>query len=168
MVAGPDVAAHGLEQLEPLTDRVEQGVLDGLRFPVQRRGLDVVARFAGLGGGYAQAGVQDRDRFGGAAGDVVVGPGDSRAGGPDPGPLGVDLAGGRERVLLPVPGDRGGLGRGLVLAGLRRGMPDDPLPARAYAFLVEPFGDLGRTDPETPRAAQPRPSHMPGGSPVRV
>ena len=104
MVAGADVAGHGLEQLEAFAHGVEQGVLDGLRFPVQGRGLDVVACVAGLARGHAQAGVQDRDGLGGAAGHVVVGPGDSRADGPDPGPLSVDLARGRERVLLPVPG----------------------------------------------------------------
>ena len=48
------------------------------------------------------------------------------------GPFGVDLVRRRERVLIPVPGYRGGLGRGLVLVALRRGMLDDPLPARAY------------------------------------
>ena len=104
VMSGADVAGHGLEQLEALADRVEQGVLDGLRFPVQGRGLDLVADVPGLARGHAQAGVQHRDRLGGAAGHVVVGPGDSRADGPDPGPFGVDLARGRERVLLPVPG----------------------------------------------------------------
>ena len=147
VVPGPHIAGHGLEQLEALADRVEQRVLDGLRFPVQGRGLDVIACFAGLACGHAQASVQHRDRLRRAAGHVVVGPGDARADGPDPGPLGVDLAGGRERVLLPVPGYREGLGRGLVLAGLRGGMPDDPLPAGAHAVLVEPLGDLGRHRP---------------------
>ena len=107
VVAGPDVAGHGLEQLEAFADRVEQGVLDGLRFAVQGRGLDLITGLAGLACGHAQAGVQHRYGLGGAAGHVVVGPGDSRALGPDPGPLGVDLARGRERVLLLVPRYRG-------------------------------------------------------------
>jgi hypothetical protein len=96
VVAGADVAAHGLEQLKTFADRVEQGALDGLRFCVQSGGLDLIPVLAGLGSGDAEARVQDRDRLRRAAGDVVVRPGDSRAGGPDPGPFGVDLARGRE------------------------------------------------------------------------
>jgi hypothetical protein len=143
VVPGPDVAGHRLEQLEPFADRAEQGVLDGLGLAVQGCGLDVVACPAGLARGHAQARVQDRYRLRRAAGPVVIGPGDARADGPDPGPFGVDLARGCERVLLPVPRYGSGLGRGLFFAGLRGGVLDDPLPAWAYAFLVEPFGDLG-------------------------
>jgi hypothetical protein len=53
--AGPDVAGHRLEQLEALADRVEQGVLDGLRLAVQGRGRDVIACPAGLARSHAQA-----------------------------------------------------------------------------------------------------------------
>ena len=147
MVPGADVAGHGLEQLEPLAHRVEQGVLDGLRFAVQGRGRDVIACLAGLARGHAQAGVQDRDRLGCAARHVVAGPGDSRARGPDAGPFGVDLARGRERVLLPVPRYGGCLGCGLVLVALRRGVLDDPLAAGADSLLVEPLGDFGLYGP---------------------
>lgn len=41
-------------------------------------------------------------------------------------------------MLLPVPGYRGGFGGGLILAGLRGGVLDDPFPAGGYAVLVEP------------------------------
>jgi hypothetical protein len=50
-------------------------------------------------------------------------------------------------VLLPVPGYREGLGRGLVLGGLRGGVPDDPFPAGGYSLLVEPLGDGGLDGP---------------------
>jgi hypothetical protein len=50
-------------------------------------------------------------------------------------------------VLVAVPGYRDRLGRGLVLAGPRGGVLDDPLAARAHAFLVEPFGDLSLDRP---------------------
>ena len=143
VVPGPDVAAHGLEQLEALADRVEQGVLDHLRFAVQGRGFDRITDLTGLACGHAQAGVQQRYRLRRAAGHVVVGPGDSRALSPDPGPLGVDLTRGRERVLLAVPRYRSCLGRRLVLVALRNGGLDDPLPVRAHAFLVEPLRHLG-------------------------
>ena len=171
VVAGPDVAGHGLEQLEALADRVEQGVLDGLRFAVQGRGLDLVTGLAGLARGHAQAGVQHRYRLRRAAGHVVVGPGDSRALGPDPGPLGVDLARGRERVLLAVPRYRGCLGRRLVLVALRGGVLDDPLSVRAHAFLVEPLRHLGlnraRDAERGGAAAFPRPWGLAGPGVVR-
>jgi hypothetical protein len=166
VVPGADVAGHGLEQLKPFADRVEQGILDGLRFPVQGRGLDMIACFSGLARGHAQAGVQHRDRLGGAAGHVVVGPGDSRADGPDPGPFGVDLARGREQVLLPVPDDRGG--RGLVPAGLGGGVPDDPLPTRADPFLVEPLGDPGFHGPGDAESGAAAALPRAWGSPARV
>jgi hypothetical protein len=71
-------------------------------------------------------------------------------------------------MLLAVPGYRGGLGRGLVLAGLRGGVLDDPFPAGAYAFLVEPFGDPGLHDPGDAQGGAA--AALPGsrGSPVRV
>jgi hypothetical protein len=160
VVAGPDVAGHGLEQLETLADRVEQGILDGLRFAVQRRGLDLLTRLTSLARGHAQAGVQHRYRLGGAAGHVVVGPGDSRALGPDPGPLSVDLARGRERMLIAVPRYRERLGRRLVLIAFDGGVFDDPLSVRAYAFLVEPLGHLGLNRARD--AERGRPAAFPG------
>jgi hypothetical protein len=87
--------------------------------------------------------MQDRYGLGGAAGHVVVGPGDPGAGGPDPGKFGVDLTRGREWVLILISRYREGLGRRLLLVGFRGGVLDDPLAVRADAFLVEPLGDLG-------------------------
>ena len=125
----------------------------------------------GLACGHAQAGVQHRYRLGCAAGHVVVGPGDSRAHGPDTGPLGVDLAWGRERVPFLVPRDRGCLGRGLVLVVLAGGVLNDPLPARTHALLVEPLGDLGLHRPRDTQgsaaAALPGPRRIAGPGVVR-
>jgi hypothetical protein len=114
--------------------------------------------------------VQHRDGLRCAASHVVVGPGDSGAGGPDPRPFGVDLARGRERVLVLVPRDRERLGRGLVLVGFRGGVLDDPLSVRAYAFLVEPLRDLGlngaRDAERRGAAAFPCPWGLPGAGVV--
>ena len=71
-------------------------------------------------------------------------------------------------MLLPVPGYGEGLGRGLVLAGLRGGVPDDPFPARRYSLLVEPLGDRGLDRPG--QAERGGAAALPGarGSPERV
>jgi len=74
-------------------------------------------------------------------------------------------------VLLPVPGDSGGLGRGLVLVVLGGGVLNDPLPARAHAFLVEPLGDVGLHRPRDAQgraaAALPGPRRIAGPGVVR-
>ena len=160
MVPGAGVGGVPLEPAERFARRVHQRVLELVRPRVQRRGLVLVAAFAGLSGGDPVGGVQHGHALDRADGQVEIR--DlvrvlAALGRADPGQLhraGVRVGGQVRRHRRRFP-----LVRLLGLAAL-----DQQFPARADVLLVQPPDHL-RVD----LAAQPeRGGAFPGPLPGRL